>query len=104
MDMTSMLMPPKKTETPMMEKSEGEDKPQYPYGLKLALDKDIMDKLGMKEMPEVGEKMMLHAMITVVDLHDSTDYKSVGLQITDMTLEEDMGEKKPDAEVFYGKK
>jgi len=67
--------------------------PSYPYGLALSLDHQCLKKLKMKELPEVGEKMMLHAMVEVVSVsqHDSAyggENQSVGLQITELSLEE----------------
>lgn len=81
-----------KSETKKMESPEV-DKPQYPYGLKMNLDNETIEKLGMKTMPEMGKAMMLMAMVTVTDMHESksegSNYRSLGLQITDMSIEDE---------------
>lgn len=80
------------------------DAPQYPYGLTLHLDAMCMEKLGMKEPPAVGKKMMLMAEVEVTGSSqykskDSTD-SNVSLQITDMELHT----KSDTAEKLYGGK
>ncbi len=80
-----------------------DDKPSYPYGLKVSLDGESFKKLNIK-VPQVGEKMMLHAMVYVssVSIEDSKgDEKEVyvQLQITDMELE--AGQKKTAEQVLY---
>lgn len=77
--------------------------PEYPYGLKISLQNESLKKLGIKEMPEVGQKMMVHAMCEVcsVSKYDSKEggeVKSMELQITDMEL---MKNKKSDSEGLY---
>lgn len=66
--------------------------PKYPYGLKLHLDTKALEKLGIKLLPGVGQKITLHAICEVCDVSqyqssDGADNKSIGLQITDMALE-----------------
>lgn len=104
MKMTSMKMAKKEMEA----KSEPAkmDQPQYPWGLKINLDNEALQKLGMKEMPKVGQKLMLHAKVEVTDAHAS-DVKggkknvSCGIQITDMALEGE-GEEYEMKERMYG--
>lgn len=77
-------------------KKEGEERAidsdqEYPYGLGLSLDNDILAKLGIKDLPELGEVMTLVGKVEVVSLSensskDNEDHKNVGLQITDMEL------------------
>lgn len=103
MAMTSMKMKKADMDTDMPQAASG-DSPQYPYGLTLHLDAMCMEKLGMKEPPAVGTKLMLHAMVEVTSVSqykskDATD-GSVALQITDMELEG----KSSAAEKLYGKK
>lgn len=78
--------------------------PEYPYGLKISLQNESLKKLGLKELPEVGKKMMLHAMVEccAVSKYDSKEggeVKSLELQITDMEL--GSAKKKSDAEELY---
>lgn len=64
---------------------------EYPYGLRLDLGNEVLDKLNMKSLPELGAVMTLVARVEVVSLSenshkDSEDHKNVDLQITDMEL------------------
>lgn len=66
--------------------------PDYPYGLCIHLDKDELDKLGIKDLPKIGTEMMIHAMVKVTRVSQSAaehseEYTSVDLQITDIGLE-----------------
>jgi len=70
--------------------------PRYPYGLSLCLDKESMGKLGMTDLPEIGGKMLLTALVEVTSVsqyqtQESQD-KSVHLQITDMELQRPSGD------------
>lgn len=84
------------------------EQPSYPYGLKIHLDEDAYEKLGLPEVPKVGSKFTMLAMVTVVDVHqsekgDDRKYTTVGLQITDMALDKGEKEKAKDAgQVLYG--
>lgn len=63
----------------------------YPYGLHISLTTDELAKLGIKDMPDVGTVMTLHAKVSVTSSSESkyegkpTAY-DMGLQITDMEL------------------
>lgn len=81
------------------------DTANYPYGLRIHLDPESFKKLGI-EVPEVGEKFLLHATVEVMSVN-AESYKgyekkySCGLQIMDMELEET--EKENDAaNAIYG--
>jgi uncharacterized protein YoaH (UPF0181 family) len=64
----------------------------YPYGLRVELDHDGMNKLGMKKMPKVGSKVKFHAHATVKSASESTHEgdskpnRSASLQITHMKV------------------
>lgn len=63
--------------------------PDYPYGLTINLGKDELDKLGLKELPEVGDELHVYAVCCVTRVSQSADKrgddsKSVELQITHM--------------------
>lgn len=80
--------------------------PQYPYGLTVRLDNDSLKKLGITDLPEVGEKMTLIAKVEVSSasqhaVKGGDDSKSVELQITDMCLE-DEAEPKDASKELYG--
>jgi len=81
--------------------------PAYPYGLNIELDDKAIKKLGIKELPEAGEEMMIHAKVSVsrassTDTKDGGKQQSLSLQITDLCLCE-MEEEKDMAEEMYGK-
>lgn len=68
-----------------------EDRPEFPFGLTLRLDNEALDKLGMKEMPEVGTDIELAAKVVVTEVSEHTrgdgdTVKGLSLQITDMNL------------------
>lgn len=65
----------------------------YPYGLRLELNQEVLEKLGI-ELPQVGEKLSLEAAVEVKGVHaseneDGKKYASCSLQITDMAIESD---------------
>jgi hypothetical protein len=75
------------------------DAPAYPYGLRLELNDESMKKLGLEELPEVGETMMLTAKVVVErvsqnDTKDGGKRQDMSLQITDMEISE--GKEKDD--------
>lgn len=67
------------------------DRPKFPFGLTVHLDEDTVSKLDMKEMPKVGAKMSLIAVVNVESVSESETQgskknRSIQLQITDMAL------------------
>lgn len=88
--------------------------PEYPYGLTICLDDEAIKKLGIKELPDVGQPMMLEAKVLVCSKSQYENQggadTSLSLQITDMELEpieEEAAEEKDDrtaAQKIYGKK
>lgn len=90
-----------KTDMPVMPSAN-----EYPYGLCLCLNNDIVKKLGLKEIPAVGAKMKIEAMVEVVrtsesDSKEMGEHKTLDLQITDLGLSANKG---VNAKDFYGKK
>lgn len=74
------------------------ERSKYPHGLEVRLDDESLTKLGIKELPEVGMKLMLEAKVVVesVSQEDKATGKPrrhVGLQITDMSLGENPNSK-----------
>lgn len=93
--MKSMKMPPQETlDNPVAVPA---NKEEYPYGLRITLQKEQLAKLGMKEMPKVGDSFVADAKMVVksVQVSDGGNgtYKSVDLQITHLGLEDDGEEK-----------
>jgi hypothetical protein len=107
MNLTNMMMTPAE----MKEKQDGccmpsdaEQKPEYPWGLRLNLCKEDLEKLGVKELPAVGAEMMLIAKVKVIETRQSAtenhDSKGMELQVTDMALEQ---QKTINPDVMYDK-
>lgn len=81
--------------------------PEYPYGLRLCLNSETLDKLGLKQLPEIGTPMTLTARVEVcsVSAYESTgqeQQRSVDLQITDMALERAISSTAETASALYG--
>lgn len=71
--------------------AEVNDEPQYPYGLRLDLNDDSLEKLGITALPKVGTEMTITAKVKVtsVSAYDSqggAPEQNVCLQITDMEI------------------
>lgn len=67
------------------------DGPKYPYGLRLCLDSDTLEKLGLDSLPPVGKRQMLTALVEVCSTSqreeaDGDKHKSLDLQIVKMGL------------------
>lgn len=82
------------------------DSPVYPYGLNISLGHEEIKKLGLKELPKVGSKMKMMAMVEITSV---SQYESKGgvdgsisLQITDLGFESPKREFKGDE--LHGKK
>lgn len=80
---------------------------RYPYGLRIDLDSDTLDKLGIKSMPAVGETIVFEAKATVIGSRQSaikdSMSRSVELQITEIDLE-DLQEEEDEGEITRDKK
>ena len=63
----------------------------YPWGLCLSLERNELDKLGIKQMPEVGAEVHFVAVAKVTSVNQSAregqdEESRVGLQITMMQV------------------
>lgn len=67
------------------------EKPKYPWGTSMCLEQDVIEKLGFKDLPEVGEEFIITAKVHVtgVGKRETKDeeYKNINLQMTEMSLE-----------------
>lgn len=82
------------------------DRPRYPWGLSITLDKDALEKLGIADdLPGVGEKYLLIAEVDVVSVSSNESEggsnRSVGLQITSMCLEDADSDTSKTASTLY---
>ncbi len=76
--------------------SEG-DGPKYPWGLTLNLENATLKKLGMDDLPQVGTKMNMMAVVEVVSVgqrqeRDGDRRTELALQITSMELQRPQGD------------
>ena len=80
------------------------DRPVYPYGLSIHLDEEVLDKLGLEELPEVGKPMKLLALVDVTSVSSNESKsgasRSVGLQITDLCLEKPGAAKSTESKLY----
>ena len=92
--MVSMKISKKDRDAKMEPPTLSTDMPLYPWGLSLSLDDDAMEKLGMDIADmKVGSTMSLVATVEVTscsiqETSGQDANQSVGLQITDMCLED----------------
>lgn len=105
MELKSMKLPPSEKEPePETAIAPRED---YPWGLRLHLDAQQLEQLGIKDLPDVGLEVQLvaKAKVTSVNMGASEGtkkvHKSVSLQITDLGLDTEKPRKKTES-VFYG--
>lgn len=81
------------------------DSPAYPYGLNLRCDETVLEKLALKGIPKVGQKLELIAIVEVSEVSQyetqTSKNRSLSLQVTQMALQ---SPSKDAADVFYGDK
>jgi len=62
----------------------------YPNTLRISLDDDDLKKLGITDLPKVGDTMTMNARVLVTRVSDENNFygreRCVGFQITDMEL------------------
>lgn len=80
---------------------------RYPFGLRIHLDDEQLEKLGVDELPKVGKEKMMIAMVEVTDVSASDtmlggERRSVGLQIKSVAFKETEDKQKEAEEKFYG--
>lgn len=93
MKLVNMKLGPKAREEKYPE-SATVDRPVYPYGLEVRLDDEALDKLGLRELPEVGTTLMLCAQVDVTAVSERENleggkterHRDLSLQITDLAL------------------
>lgn len=99
MTLTNMKLTPAEAKESDVCCDPGTSGPAYPYGLCLYLDNESLAKLGITDLPDVGTRLTLHAIVEVTSnsQRQTQDGKTVNmdLQITDMELQ---GETPPSPE------
>ena len=79
-----------------------QEKPEYPYCLRLSLGSEEMKMLGMSKLPEINSEMELEAKVKVVGISTGEYGDRLELQITDMALDDDADEEMSAEEKIYG--
>jgi hypothetical protein len=82
--------------------------PEYPWGLGLHLDDEVLGKLGMG-LPEVGKTLMVQARVKVTgamsnQIDGGKEQRTAQLQIVDMGIGTDEGEGTDAAAKLYDAK
>lgn len=105
-ELTNMKRPPPKAKTEADCSPCSMPREDYPYGLRLHLETDQLEQLGIDKLPDVGTEVMIVARAKVTSVnqgaseHDKKLFRNVGLQITDLGLKPAKEEKKTE-DVFY---
>lgn len=64
--------------------------PKFPHGLRIHLNEQVIQKLGLKELPEPGAKKILLAKVTCEEVASREEVggldRSITIQITGMGL------------------
>lgn len=71
------------------------NEPEFPWGLSLSFDEEVMDKLGIDEMPGVGDMCHMMAMAKVTSVSENEmmvngkpkKCRRIEMQITDLGVE-----------------
>ncbi len=106
--MKSMKLTKKQQEGMTVPVAAEPEKPEYPYGLCLRLGREELMKLGIKQLPQVGDSFVVDAKCVVKGVSagdgDGGKYASCDLQITDMGMEgDDEARRKDTAKKMYDK-
>ncbi len=97
--------------TPKQSKAESEPtevtRPEYPFGLRIRLHEEDLQRLGIKELPAVDLALRVAALTRVVQVSSDESsaggaHRSVELQITDLALYKTSATKDA-GETLYGK-
>lgn len=67
------------------------EQPDYPYGLSLRFEKPELKKLGIKQLPQVGDEFEIIARGRVSQVYESQsegnrEDRSIQIQITDLAV------------------
>lgn len=105
-DLKSMKMTKADREDQYPKASASVDEPSYPYGLTLHLDDAVIKKLGLGDMPDAGDNIVVLAKATVSSVSENEQAgggkrRSMSIQITDLGIGAESDAKKA-SEKLYG--
>lgn len=104
MALTNMKMTRKEAGTELCCDTSSDNKPEYPYGLRIDLNDEALQRLGFDTLPAVGTvvEITARAVVQSVSAHDDGEpSRDVGLQITDIDVQ--APDSKPSlAQTLYG--
>ena len=95
MDLVDIAYTPKERKEEAAEMASGKYKgPEYPYGLSITLNEETLAKVGIEELPRVGDEMRIEAVAKVTSVSmrsdkSDEDERCVSLQITELACEEE---------------
>ncbi len=92
MKMVDMASTPAEIKAEQKEITSAPDIPRYPWGLQIRLEKSDLDKLGMDQLPAVGDEFHIAAVGRVTSVSqayrdDSDESKCVSIQIVMLQLD-----------------
>lgn len=103
MALVSMKNTPADIKEEQAELTTNPEVPAYPWGLCVDLCDESLQKLGMTDLPPVGTKMKLTALVevTTVSQYQNSDgaESRLSLQITDMQLDPAEQSQRSDAQI-----
>lgn len=82
------------------------DAPEYPWGMRLRFEKDLVDKLGLKDLPAVGTEIKIEAVICVEENWSREAERGADrgfcAVVCEIGLDNDEDDKPSGASVMYG--
>lgn len=91
MKLVSMAQKPNEPEEEAAEVASESKQPQYPYGLRVRLNEEAIEKLNWKDLPKVGTKCNIQAkgVVTTVSNMEGMEHSmmEVEIQLTDLGME-----------------
>lgn len=83
------------------------DQPDYPWGLTLELNDEVLTKLGLDSLPSVGSSMQLQARVKITSVGENESdsggkSRHVSLQITALALGSAADQTSPAERLFGG--
>ena len=96
-ELTDMGLSESKREHEAAEAEMPSKPPKYPYGLNIRLEAEQIAALGLDDMPDAGDKLMLCASGVVDSVHaglNSSEGPSISIQLTALAVESGSKEEK----------